>query len=103
MVATLLQALAIFAMSGGFLAPVLVSTGAGSHVALFEANAAMTMVHAPAYYATPVAKDRLRRLHAPLRAAFEGAVDRFLARAAKGEVCAAAALPPVADTFARAP
>jgi uncharacterized membrane protein len=30
------QALAIFSMSGGFLAPVLVSTGAGSHVALFS-------------------------------------------------------------------
>lgn len=70
---------------------------------LFEANAAMTMVHPPAYYATPVAKDRLKRLHAPLRAAFEGAVDRFLARAAKGEGCPAAALPPVADTFASAP
>jgi hypothetical protein len=30
------QSLAIFSMSGGFLAPVLVSTGAGSHVALFS-------------------------------------------------------------------
>ena len=30
------QALAIFAMSGGFLAPVLTSTGQGSHVALFS-------------------------------------------------------------------
>ncbi len=30
------QALAIFALSGGFLAPVLVSTGAGSHVVLFS-------------------------------------------------------------------
>lgn len=30
------QALAMFAMSGGFLAPVLMSTGAGSHVALFS-------------------------------------------------------------------
>lgn len=30
------QALAIFSMSGGFLAPVLVSTGEGSHVALFS-------------------------------------------------------------------
>lgn len=30
------QALAIFAMSGGFLAPVLMSTGGGSHIALFS-------------------------------------------------------------------
>ncbi|MEZ5558101.1 MAG: DUF2339 domain-containing protein [Pseudomonadales bacterium] len=30
------QALAIFSMAGGFLAPVLISTGAGSHVALFS-------------------------------------------------------------------
>ena len=30
------QALAIFSMSGGFLAPVLTSTGEGSHVALFS-------------------------------------------------------------------
>jgi uncharacterized membrane protein len=30
------QSLAIFAMSGGFLAPVLMSTGGGSHVALFS-------------------------------------------------------------------
>ena len=30
------QSLALFAMSGGFLAPVLTSTGAGSHVALFS-------------------------------------------------------------------
>ena len=45
------QALAIFSMSGGFLAPVLMSTGAGSHVALFSYYALLnTGILAMAYF-----------------------------------------------------
>lgn len=45
------QALAVFALSGGFLAPVLVSTGTGSHVALFSYYAMLnTGIVAVAWY-----------------------------------------------------
>ena len=71
-------------------------------IVLFEANAAMTMVHPAGYYATPVAKDRLKRLHGPLREVFEVSVDRFVTGAARGDACAAAALPPVAETLGQA-
>lgn len=70
---------------------------------LFEANAAMTLVLPMAYYATDIARDRLRRLHQPFQLALEASVDAFLAGARPGVPGRAAHLPPVATTFERRP
>lgn len=51
---------------------------------LFEANAAMTMVHDLAYYKTPTAQERLRYLHGPLSDAMVVAVRNFVQAARRG-------------------
>jgi len=70
---------------------------------LFEANAAMTLTLPAAYYTSDIAKERLRRLHRPFEEALEASVEAFLAGARPGAPGSAALLPPVAETFERAP
>lgn len=70
---------------------------------LFEANAAMTMVQPLSFFKSPIGKERFRKLHGPVRAAIDAAVDGFLARAATGDAGPAAALPSVSEIFERAP
>ena len=51
---------------------------------LFEANAAMTMVHDLAYYKTQTAQERLAYLHKPIADAMAAAVRKFIDTARNG-------------------
>jgi glutathione synthase/RimK-type ligase-like ATP-grasp enzyme len=51
---------------------------------LFEANAAMTMVHDPAYYKSPTAQERLAFLHKPIADAMAVTVQKFIQDARLG-------------------
>ena len=69
---------------------------------LFEANAAMTVVHDPSYYDNPIMMDRRARLHAPLEEAIVKAVSLFISGAGNKSVPspAAEAFPPVRQILA---